>query len=301
MVEDQIEPTVRKIEGFVEGFFWLLPNLGIATAIFLLFLLAAWAAGRLVAALFRRRQRQSLGDLLAGFAKWALILFGLLVVATIVFPSIKPADLLATLGIGSVAIGFAFKDILQNWLSGLLILYRQPFRVGDQIVSGGFEGTVESIEARATMLRTYDGQRVVIPNSDIYTGAVTVRTAAPARRNEWDVGIGYGDEIGRACAVIERSLLKVAGVEREPAPEAIPWTLDPSSVGIKVRWWSGSSQAEVVRTRGRVVDAVKRGLEEAGVELPFPVQTVLFHDRSEPGEASAGRRREVPPTKLAAR
>jgi small-conductance mechanosensitive channel len=286
VVEDQIEPTVRKLEGF----FWLLPNLCIAIAIFLLFLLAAWAASRLVAGLFRRRQRESLGELLAGFARWTLILFGLLVVATIVFPSIKPADLLATLGIGSVAIGFAFKDILQNWLSSLLILYRQPFRVGDQIVSGGFEGTVESIEARATMIRTYDGQLVVIPNSDIYTGAVTVRTAAPIRRSEYDVGIGYGDEVGLACAVIERALAGVEGVKRDPAPQAIPWTLDPSSVGIKVCWWSGSSQAEVVHTRGRVVEAVKRALEAAGVELPFPTSTVLFHDRSEP--TGAGRSRD---------
>ncbi len=279
MVEDQIEPTVRKLEGFVDGFFWLLPNLGIALAIFLLFLLAAWVVSHVVAGLFRRRQRESLGDLLAGFAKWALILFGLLVVATIVFPSIKPADLLATLGIGSVAIGFAFKDILQNWLSGLLILYRQPFRVGDQIVSGGFEGTVESIEARATMIRTYDGQRVVIPNSDIYTGAVTVRTAFATRRSEYDVGIGYGDDIGRACQVIREALREVEGVEREPAPEAIPWTLAPSAVEIRVRWWSRSSRREVVLTHGRVVAAVKRALDRAGIELPFPTRMLLLPDR----------------------
>src|SRR5690242_13054378 len=100
-MNDAVEPTLRKVEAFIQGFFW-----------------------------------------------WAIILFGLLVIAAIVFPSVKPADVLATLGIGSVAIGFAFKDILQNWLSGLLILYRQPFCQGDQIVSGSFEGTVEAIEAR---------------------------------------------------------------------------------------------------------------------------------------------------------
>src|SRR3712207_6407586 len=185
---------------------------------FLLFLLVAWAGKRGVVGLFRRRGRDNLGRLLGGFAQWSLILFGVLVVATVVFPSIKPADLLATLGIGSVAIGFAFKDILQNWLSGLLILYRQPFRPGDRIVSGGYEGTVESIEARATLLRTYDGQRVVIPNSDIYTGTVTVRTAFPRRRSEYDVGIGYGDDVEQACRVIRRALDGVEGVASDPAP-----------------------------------------------------------------------------------
>ena len=170
-MEEQVEPAIRKIEGYIEGFFWIMPNLGIGLVVFLLFLLIAWASRLAVVSLFRRRQRDNLGQLLGGFAHWGLIVFGLLTVATIVFPSIKPADLLATLGIGSVAIGFAFKDILQNWLSGLLILYRQPFRPGDQIVSGGYEGTVEAVEARATLLRTYDGSASSFPTA----------TSTPAR------------------------------------------------------------------------------------------------------------------------
>ena len=136
-MEPQLEPAARKLQGYIDGFLWILPNLVIAAIVLALFVSIAWAVRRSIARHFRRHGRPDLGGLLAGFAKWALILFGILVVATIVFPSVKPADLLATLGIGSVAIGFAFKDILQNWLSGLLILWRQPFRTGDQIVSGG--------------------------------------------------------------------------------------------------------------------------------------------------------------------
>ncbi len=291
-MQDQLAPTVDKIQGVVAGFFWILPNIGIGFAIFLLFLLAAWAIGRTVAALLRRRGRANLGELLGGFCRWAVILFGLLVFATIVFPSIKPADLLATLGIGSVAIGFAFKDILQNWMSGLLILFRQPFRVGDEIVSGSFEGRVEGIEARATMLRTYDGQRVVIPNTDIYTGAVVVRTAFAASRSEYDVGIGYGDDIQTACAIILRTLAEVEGVEPEPAPEALPWALDASTINIRVRWWSGSRRREVVATRGRVILAVKRAFDAAGIDMPFPTQVMLFHDQTEDADGNRTRQRE---------
>ena len=90
---------------------------------------------------------------------------------TIVAPSLTPGDLIAGLGVSFVAIGFAFKDILQNMLAGIPILLRQPFEVGDQIVSGGHEGTVERIETRATLIKTYDGRGVVIPNADIYTEA----------------------------------------------------------------------------------------------------------------------------------
>jgi small conductance mechanosensitive channel len=286
------EPALRKIEAFIEGFFWILPNLGIALVVFTLFLAAAWVAKRAVRHVAQRRDRGDLGILLGGFAKWATVLLGLLVVATIVFPSVRPADVLATLGIGSVAIGFAFKDILQNWLSGLLILYRRPFRRGDEIKSGEFEGTVEHIEARATLIRTYDGQQVVIPNSDIYTRAVTVRTAFPKRRSEYDVGIGYGDDIERACQVILEALRGIEGVEKDPAPEAIPCALDASTVNVKVRWWSDSRRASVVATQGRVINAMKRALSEAGIDLPFPTRMVLFHDQTEEADGDRTRQRE---------
>jgi small-conductance mechanosensitive channel len=291
-MNEAIEPTLHKIEAFAEGFFWILPNLGIALVVLLLFWAGSWAAKRSVMGVLRRRRREDLGSLLGGFTRWGILLTGFLVAATIVFPSISPANLLSTLGIGSVALGFAFKDILQNWISGLLILYRQPFRRGDQIRSGEFEGTVEHIEARATLIRTYDGQRVVIPNSDIYTRAVTVRTAFPKRRSDYDVGIGYGDDIERARRVILDALSTVDGIEREPAPEAIPWELDASTVNLKVRWWSASKRSEVVRTRGLAIAAIKQALTENGIDLPYPTRMVLFHDQTEAVDGDRARQRE---------
>ncbi len=254
-MNNPVAPLADKVSGIVKGFFYILPNIGIAVLVFGLFILAAWAARRGISSVLRTQDRTDLGVLLGGFAKWALLMFGVLVAATIIFPSIKPADLFSALGVGSVAIGFAFKDILQNWLSGLLILYRQPFRRGDQIRSGEFEGTVEAIEARATLLRTYDGQRVVVPNGDIYTRAVTVRTAFPTSRSEYNVGIGYGDDVEQVCAVIRQGLGRLPGVERDPPPEAIPWELAGSAVNIRVRWWCKSPRASVVRARGEVIPA----------------------------------------------
>lgn len=291
-MSEAIEPTLQKIEAFIEGFFWILPNLGIALVVLVLFWAGSWIAKRSVIGVLHRRRREDLGSLLGGFTRWGILFFGFLVAATIVFPSISPANLLSTLGIGSVALGFAFKDILQNWISGLLILYRQPFRRGDQIRSGEFEGTVEHIEARATLIRTYDGQRVVIPNSDIYTRAVTVRTAFPKRRSDYDVGIGYGDDIEKARRVILEALSKVEGIERDPAPDVVPWELDASTVNLKVRWWSASKRSEVVRTRGLVIAAIKSALTEARIDLPFPTRMVLLHDQTESADGDRTRQRE---------
>ncbi len=120
----------------------------------------------------------------------ALIFFiGFMIAMVVAIPGFTPAKLIGALGIGSVAIGFAFKDIFQNLLSGILLLLSEPFRIGDQIVSGNYEGTVEDIKIRATVIRTYDGRQVVIPNSDLYTSALTVNTAYKQRRLQLEVGL----------------------------------------------------------------------------------------------------------------
>jgi small conductance mechanosensitive channel len=287
---DASELLTGKLHDIYAQFILLLPNFGIALLVFAAFYAGSWVTHRAVRGVFHRRHRVDLGDLLGGFVRWGIIGLGFLVVATIVFPSIKPSDALATLGIGSVAIGFAFKDILQNWFAGLLILIRQPFRRGDQIVVSGFEGTVEHIEARATLIKTYDGRRVVIPNSDVYTRAVTVNTAFPKRRTEYEVGIGYGDDIETATRVMLDALSGLATVEAEPAPEIIPWALDGSSVNLKVRWWTDARK--VVQARGEVIAALKTALVEAGIDLPFPTRTVLLHDQTEKADGDRAAQRE---------
>jgi small-conductance mechanosensitive channel len=284
--------AVRKLEAIVEGFFWMLPNFGFALLVLGLFAAGAWAARASTMRVFRYRGRPDLGALLGAFAKWSILAFGLLVVATIVFPSIRPADALATLGIGSIAVGFAFKDILQNWIAGLLILWRRPFRRGDQIVINDYEGTVEHIEARATILKSYDGRRVLIPNSDAYTRSLIINTAYPTRRSQYDVGIGFGDDIETARRVILQALCDLEGVEREPPPEVIPWELDSSSVNLRVRWWTQSPRSNVVAARGRVIAAIKRALNEAAIDMPFPTRVVLFHDQTEDIDGDRRHQRE---------
>jgi small-conductance mechanosensitive channel len=174
-----------KLDSLIDGFFRSLPNLVIGLAAFFLVLLIGRIVRGAIRGVARRRGRPDIGQVFGSLAYWAVAILAVLVAMTIIFPSVRPVDLLATLGVGSVAIGFAFKDVLQNLLAGVLILVRQPFRRGDQIVAGAFEGTVEHIQARATLIRTYDGRRVVIPNADIYTRPIVVNTAfdaAAARR-----------------------------------------------------------------------------------------------------------------------
>jgi small conductance mechanosensitive channel len=292
-MSDWSDLAVRKLETIVEGFFWMLPNFGFALVTFAAFLVGGWAARASITRVFSYRGRPDLGELLGAFTKWSIIAFGLLVISTIVIPSIRPADALATLGIGSIALGFAFKDILQNWIAGVLILWRRPFRRGDQIVINNYEGTVEYIEARATILKTYDGRRVIIPNSDVYTRSMIVNTAYPKRRTEYSVPIDIRDDIDEASRAILGALATVEGVEREPAPDVIPWEFADGEVRLKVRWWTKSQRRYVVTTQGRVIAAVKRALEDVGIPVPYSTQILLFSDDME--TTAAGRESEGVP------
>ena len=284
--------ALQRIDSWLDGAIRLLPNIVVAVLVFAIFIGLAWLAKRLILKNGRSRNRDNLGEVLGGFVKWTVLLLGFLFAATIVIPSLKPGDLIAGLGVSSVAIGFAFKDILQNWLAGLLILLRQPFEVNDQIEVKGYEGTVRRIETRATIIETYDGQRVVIPNSDIYTNAIVVRTAHEKRRSQYDVGIGYGDDIEEACAVIKKAIASVPEVETDPAPEALPWDLAASWVAIRARWWTHSRRADVVHVHAAVIEAMKNALDKAGIDMPYETSVQLFHDQTEADEGDRSKQRE---------
>ncbi|GHB57962.1 mechanosensitive ion channel family protein [Persicitalea jodogahamensis] len=284
--------AIERVDNWIDGFIRLLPNLVVAIVVIAIFYGLGYLARKIIRQRTSRKQRDNLGDVLGGFVRWIIIILGFLLGATIVIPSLKPGDLIAGLGISSVAIGFAFKDILQNWLAGLLILFRQPFENGDQIEINDYEGTVERIETRATIIKTYDGQRVVIPNSDIYTNSVLVKTAHEKRRSEYDVGIGYGDGIEEACEVIRKTVDAIPEVETDPGVEAFPWDLAASWVSIRVRWWTHSRRADVVHTRAKVIKAIKDALDEARIDMPYNTEVHLFHDQTEATEGNRSKQRE---------
>ncbi len=272
-----------------------LPSLGVGVVVFVLFLLA----GKLL----RRFIRQWWGGVGATHRNLALVLsritiglsavLGMLVAAVIVFPGFTPTSLLTSLGIGSVAIGFAFRDVLQNYLAGILLLLSEPFRIGDQIVFKGFEGTVEDIQTRATFIRTYDGRRTVIPNSELFTNSVTVNTAFDKRRVEYDIGIGYGDDIETAKRIVLDVLRDAAAALDDPAPEVLTYELAASTVNLRARWWiNPPGRREVLDARDHILTDLKKRLTEAGIDLPFPTQQVLIHDQTEQTDGDRAAQRE---------
>ena len=242
-----------------------LPSLALGLIVFFLFYGASLLSNRIILRATRRRRR-NLGVVFARLVGAGIILLGLLVSFSIVAPSFQAADLIKVLGIGSVAIGFAFQNILQNFLAGLLLLWTEPFRVGDQIRLDPFEGTVEDIQTRATTIRTYDGRRVVIPNADLFTHSVTINTAFDSRR--WDAEIavkGTEKDLMGLKSRIEDAVRKAEGVLAEPSPEALVVGLgDPDSNTIKMRvtWWTQPRHHQMMTTHDHVLTAIRTALAD---------------------------------------
>ncbi|MGE5656309.1 MAG: mechanosensitive ion channel family protein [Actinomycetota bacterium] len=283
-----------KVQAMSNSLIIMLPNLVLAIIVFLIFFLVAGWLKFLVKRVTRRhRQARNLGLVLGRLSQGITVLIGLFVALSIVIPSFKAGDLIQLLGISGVAIGFAFRDILQNFLAGILILLTEPFQIDDQIIFKGFEGTVENIQTRATTIRTYDGRRVVVPNSDLFTTSVTVNTAFEHRRMEYDVGIGYGDDIHRAKELILEAIASVEGVLKNPAPDALVVELAASTVNIRARWWvQPPRRAETLDSLDKVLTAIKQKLTINGIDLPFPTQQILFHDQTEETDGDRSQQRE---------
>lgn len=292
-IDAKIGNVWTQLNEMLNGFIELLPNLAIALVVVVLFFFIAKGGQKLVHKSFANSDRsEGLGKVLGRLVKWGLVAAGFLVALAIVAPSVKPGDLVALLGVSSVAIGFAFKDILQNFLAGILILLRQPFHIGDQLIFNGMEGTVEDIETRATILKTYDGRRIVVPNGEIYTNSVTVNTAYEKRRSQYDVGIGYGDDIEKAMQIMVDVMKRTEGVVQDPEPEVLVVDLAGSSVNLRARWWTHPAQTDVVHVSSRVILGIKKALDEASIDMPYPTQVMLFHDQTEETDGDRTKQRE---------
>jgi small-conductance mechanosensitive channel len=242
-----------------------LPSLAVAVIVFLIFYFASILLSRVI----RRAtqdHRRNLGVVFARLAGAAMILMGLLVAFSIVAPSFQAADLIKVLGIGSVAIGFAFQNILQNFLAGLLLLWAEPFRVGDQIKLDTFEGTVEDIQTRATTIKTYDGRRVVIPNAELFIHSVTVNTAFEIRRWEYELSTTVRDSLTQLKAFLVDTVAKAEGVLSEPAPEALVIDLGDLVAGVvrlRLTWWTKAPrQHEMLASHDRVLTAIREALQQ---------------------------------------
>lgn len=252
-----------------------------AAALVILFL--TWIAAMIGRAIVGRvsnnsRVRSSLRDLFLQLTTIAAWIVGLLIAGVVVFPGMTPAKLLTVLGLGSVAIGFAFKDIFENFFAGVLILWRFPFDKGDFIQCGDVVGKVEDITIRNTMIRQVDGQLIVAPNGMLFKNPVSVLTNWKSRRVTVMCGVAYGENVDECRDAIREAVASCGSIDTDRDIEIFAQEFGDSSVNFEVTWWTGNTPLDIRRSRDEVVAAVKRKLDDVEIEIPFPYRTLTFKE-----------------------
>ncbi|HIE32398.1 MAG TPA: mechanosensitive ion channel family protein, partial [Methanosarcinales archaeon] len=203
-----------------------------------------------------------------------------------VLPSLglQPSGLLVAGGIAGIVIGFASQSIVSNLISGLFLMAERPIKIGDNVIIDGISGIVEDIHTVSTIIRTYDGLYVRIPNEKVFTNNIINYVANVARRFEYVVGIRYSDDADQAIWIIKDLIKEQPFALKRPSSQVFVDNLGDNSVNILVRIWAPTTDWYDLKMK--LLWMIKKTLEENGIEIAFPQRVVWFAD--EPGKREAG-------------
>ncbi|MGB3165713.1 MAG: mechanosensitive ion channel [Alteraurantiacibacter sp.] len=274
---DYIATLQNQVQDILRGIVAALPNLAIALVVLIITWIVAKFALKIAEMLIGRSTlRPSLRNLVETLVKLAIWLIGLVVAAAVAIPGFTPAGAIAGLGIGAVAIGFAFQDIFENFLAGVLIMLREKMRIGDLIEVEGVLGKVEHITLRETHIRQLSNELTIMPNSMIFKNPVQILTDDSVRRNEVVVGVSYDCDLQEAQDAIYRAMDTVDAVVKDRPVIVYAQEFGASSIDFLVQWFAQSAARDLRQTKSEAIKAIKKELDAIGIDIPFPIVTNMF-------------------------
>jgi small conductance mechanosensitive channel len=258
---DRLTDSFRQFGGqFIDR----LPYLLAALLFLVITVLVARTVRRGVGRALRRTSTEPhLELLLAKLAYFAVATVG--VVVALSFVGVNLGWLVGSLGLASVALGFALQDIVSNFAAGIVLLLEHPFTRGDYIATNGTEGTVEDVRVRATQLRSPDGQRVLVPNKQLFTNVLINASATMRRRVEVLLDLPHGQDAAKARELLLAAAAGVDGVSDDPAPRLLTEDLGENALSLRLWFWVDPRAADPVRVRSEVLEATETALRDASL------------------------------------
>lgn len=271
LIYSTVNASIRSI---VEGTAGRLPFLLAGAIVMLLFwLLSRFVRWVLMSGSRRTRMDEQLQILVSRLAAGFLIVIGIFASLSVVIESFDFGQVIAGLGFTSFVVGFATKDILNNFLSGILILWQRPFGLGDYLFVGNNQGKVEHIGVRATMLRKDDGEAIIIPNGEMYSSPLTIRGAGKKRRMNLKFHLAFDEDLPRAKRLVLDALAHAAGVEHEPSPNVYVTDYAGEGAVLTVQFWIDTNENKPLRVFDAAAIGIIDTLREAGIEINPPTET----------------------------
>ncbi|MGJ8696517.1 MAG: mechanosensitive ion channel family protein [Verrucomicrobiaceae bacterium] len=294
-VTARLEPARQKAVEIGRGFLEKLPLIGIAMAVVaVMWWMGSWLGGRR-AWLVKTGLNELSAGLVGRVVKLLVIGLGIFMALEILDATAIAAGILGVAGVAGVALGFAFRNIVENYLAGILLSMRNPFSTGDAVQFGDHLGKVVRLTSRDTVLMTYEGNHLRIPNSLIITSALTNFTRNPFRRFDFAVGVSTELDLTAVRRLGMEALNNVHSVLDDPEPYILVEELGDSTVNIRFFGWVDQREHDFNKSKSEAIRLVKERFDEAGVEMPEPIYRVHLRragderkNRSVPKVASTG-------------
>ena len=261
-------------EQFVQDAWDFIPHLIAAVVTFGATLLLSGAAARWARRTLERRDSDpEMQQLMCRVARWGVLILGTVIALEQI--NFDVTSFLAGLGIVGFTIGFALQDIARNFVAGILLLVRQPFEIGDAVTVGdSYSGQVLEINTRDTVVKTWDGEHVILPNMEIFSNPIINYSKVQYRRRTVHIGLGYDQDPHRAIEAFLEAIQGVEGVQAAPPPAVLAEELGDSSMQLVARFWVDQQAYGLFDVHSRVVVAIQKRAEQEGIDLPYPIQTV---------------------------
>ncbi len=273
-LDSRLAPAWHNISQTVNNAIAFMPLVAVALLIFALVYLAGWLLTAWDWPYRRFGDKILLKNLVRQLIRYAFLLVGVLIGLEILELTSLIGAVVGAAGLFGLAVGFAFKDIVENYISGFLLSIRSPFGFMDWIAVDGQEGSVMRVTARELVLITLQGNHIRIPNAHVFKSVITNYTRNPLRRFDIGIGIGVDEDLTRVqrvgCAVLEA----MKGVAADPAPAMRNATFGASSMDVVFSGWVDQREADFLKVRSEAVRLLKEALDQADIEMPFPIQTV---------------------------
>ena len=271
-----------KVIGWGEALIKSLPNILIAFLVLLVFWIVSCWVHRIVVRLFEKTDfNESLEQLIANVVKGCVLALGVVFALSILHLEKTVFSMLAGVGVLGLALGFAFQDLAANFVSGIMIAVRAPMRVGNVIEIDDVLGTVQGIRIRDTLVRNFSGQDVIIPNKDFMTHKFTNYSSFGSRKLTFEIGVGYDSDLGKAKQVVLEAMNGLEGILSEPAPSVFVESLGGSSVNLVAYAWIQYPGGDFLGVRDQGYIKAKAALDEAGIDIPFPIRTLELSKTSQ--------------------
>ena len=278
MKEEPIQTVIQKLESWLDAFIDLIPNIAVTLLLIIVFLVLARLGSKLFKKLFSKASKNEALSNLFSTVIYAIILgIGFFIMLGVLGLDTALTSILAGMGVIGLALGFAFQDIAANFISGVILAFRRPFKLGDIIAVNDIMGKVSQTDLRVTVLETFQGQQVYIPNSDVLQGSIYNFSISEKRRIDLAVGVSYAEDLEKVEDVVLSTIKNLEGVINKDMIVFDYSEFDSSSINFNIRFWvEYPGEPGYLKMKNKAIKAIKSAFDEQGITIPFPIRTLDF-------------------------